>query len=410
MRRGPALAKVTIRIRHVSWRGGRPRFQPGPKLRKLGLKGEDLKHPDDRWYTAEEAQTWIVAKVAEIEGRRAARAAGLKPPRVRRPGVVTVADLFDKLWASPKFNGGAGPSGRILAEKTIADYRSKAAVLMAYDADLAASDIRALTKPVLIGLHEKLWTEKGHHMANGVLAVLRLALTYAERKGWITANPAMRLGLETPRERLRVGSIAEMTALLRAADAIGETMVGHSVMLGLMTGQRQGDRLALQDAGHEEGVRRFRQSKTGAVVDIPETPQLAARLAAAKAERERWGVKVVNILIDPKTRLPWKQRAYHDAYTKARDAAVAGVKDAAGAWLVEPCPSLADFREGDLRDTAVTWLAQAGCTVPMICSITGHDEQSAYQILKHYLAKDPEMARTAIGKLVVYLEAKGARL
>lgn len=402
----PAMAKVTIRIPHVAWRDGRPRYQPGPGHRALGMKGQDLRHPAGRWFSAEEAAAWVTAELEpELARRRAAKAAGKRklPPR-RGPRGYTLEDAFEDLWRSPKFTGGTAGAGRregrrVLAPKTIADYRSKAGALMRFDPDLAGTDIRALTKPILIGLHERLWEEKGHHMANGTMAVLRLALTHAERRGRIDGNPALRLGLETPAERLRVGSLEEMRALVAAADAIGETMIGHAIMLGLMTGQRQGDRLALQDAGHEDGRRRFRQAKTGAVVEIPETPQLAARLAQARAERAAWGCKGAEILVDPRTKRAFAPKAYYNAFVRVRAAAVE-----------VGCESLADFRDQDLRDTAVTWLARAGCTIPMIRAITGHDETSIYKILKHYLACDGELADQAVRRLVAYLDEKGAAL
>ena len=93
------------------------------------------------------------------------------------------------------------------------------------------------------------------------------------------------------------------------------------------------------------------------------------------------GVKVANVVVDPKTGAPFTQSTYNKVYRQVRTAAVAGVKDAAGAWIVEPCPTLADFQDRDLRDTAVTWLARAGCTVPEIRSITGHDPRTIYSIL-----------------------------
>lgn len=406
------MAKVTIHIRHVSWRDGRPRFTPGPHLRRLRFKSQDLKRPDGEWMSAEEARNWVESKTNEIQQVREARAAGKRRPRASAPDVYTIERLFEDLWRSPKFTGGkAGAAGRrVLAPKTMHDYRLKAGALVKFDPELAQCDVRALTKPILIGLFERLWEERGHHMAHGVMAVLRLALTYAERRGRIGSNPARGLGLETPPERLRVGSLLEMQALMQTADVIGETMIGHSIMLGLMTGQRQGDRLSLQDAGHDEGVRRFRQAKTGAIVEIPETPQLTARLAMARSEKEALGVKVAEILIDRRTKLAFKNFAYGKRFNRVRDAAVAGVKDEGGAWLIEPMSSLDGFRDQDLRDTAVTWLARAGCTIPMIRAITGHDEQSIYKILKHYLAVDAEMAREAIDRLVVYLENKGVAL
>lgn len=116
------------------------------------------------------------------------------------------------------------------------------------------------------------------------------------------------------------------------------------------------------------------------------------------------------MLVDPRTRQAFGYDAYARRYQRVRAAAIAGVKDESGRELVPACPSLAGFRDQDLRDTAVTWLARAGCTIPQVRAITGHDEASVYKILKHYLAIDREIAADAIGKLVVYLEQKGAAL
>jgi integrase len=58
---------------------------------------------------------------------------------------------------------------------------------------------------------------------------------------------------------------------------------------------------------------------------------------------------------------------------------------------------------GDLRGTAVTRLALAGCTVPEICAITGHSHEDANRILQaHYLHRDPQIAWNAIRKLEAY--------
>jgi hypothetical protein len=416
MRRGDSMARVTITIRHVAWRDGRPRFVPGPKHRAIGLKGQDLKRPDGRWMSAEEARTWVEGELLpRITAIKEAKAAGRRAPRAKRPSCFTVEDLFEAFWRAPKVTGEGGSAAakrRVLSPATIRDYRSKARALAEFAPDLYGSDVAALTKPILIGLHEKLWAAKGHRMANAMLSVLRLALSYGVRKGLggLTANPALQMGLEGTPERLRVGTIAEMETLIRAADAIDEPMVGHAIMLGLMTGQRQTDRLGLQDAGEREGWRTFRQSKTGALVSVPETPQLAVRLAAAREHRTLMGVSIVNVLVDPARRLAYTADTYPKAYRRVRAAAVEGVRDEAGAWRVKPCPSLADFRDQDLRDTAVTWLANAGATEAQIRAITGHDLQTIGKILKHYMAITPEQASAAILKLVTYLEQQGAAL
>ena len=54
----------------------------------------------------------------------------------------------------------------------------------------------------------------------------------------------------------------------------------------------------------------------------------------------------------------------------------------------------------DLRGTAVTRLAVAGCTVPEIATITGHSLRDVGAILdSNYLDRDPAMAESAIRKL-----------
>ncbi len=62
--------------------------------------------------------------------------------------------------------------------------------------------------------------------------------------------------------------------------------------------------------------------------------------------------------------------------------------------------SLAGFRDQDLRDTAVTWLARAEAALPEIASVTAHSLQSIHDVLKHHLARHPEMAKQTIAKLV----------
>ncbi|MDZ7822614.1 MAG: hypothetical protein U5K75_00245 [Ahrensia sp.] len=79
----------------------------------------------------------------------------------------------------------------------------------------------------------------------------------------------------------------------------------------------------------------------------------------------------------------------------------------AHAAAISGLASLANFLDLDLRDTSVTWMALAGCEIPEIVSVTGHTLESATQILKHYLARHPEMADSAITKMIKWYEADG---
>jgi integrase len=54
----------------------------------------------------------------------------------------------------------------------------------------------------------------------------------------------------------------------------------------------------------------------------------------------------------------------------------------------------------DLRGTAVTRLALAGCTEAEIATITGHSLRSVRVLLDtHYLNRDPSLGENAIRKL-----------
>ena len=62
-------------------------------------------------------------------------------------------------------------------------------------------------------------------------------------------------------------------------------------------------------------------------------------------------------------------------------------------------PGLGELRYQDLRDTAVTRLAMAGCTLPQIAAITGHSAPHITGVIKHYLALTDTLADQGIGLL-----------
>jgi Meiotically up-regulated gene 113 len=52
------MTNLTGWAKYVSWRGGRPRFTPGPSMRARGHNPLDLKHADGSWFTREQAAEW----------------------------------------------------------------------------------------------------------------------------------------------------------------------------------------------------------------------------------------------------------------------------------------------------------------------------------------------------------------
>jgi len=394
--------RAVVKIPHIVWRDGRPRFVPGPALRALGFRGEDLKDPAGRWLDIRRTEDWAKRRLAEIEARRALpsfRRRGDGGPRGRAGGApaVTVEDLFEDLWKLKKLRDAA--SSGALAASTVRDYRVKAHAIEAFDPELWTSPAAALSRAVVLGLHERLWEEKGLAMANGVVAVLRLAYSTAidRRPECGLVNPCLRLKLPAPRPRVRVASPDEIAALMAAADA-AEPAIGDAIMLALMTGQRQGDVLAVREADIEQGRLRLTQAKTGMRVGMRILGALKGRLAGAQARRKAANRLPATFVIDPRTGRPYQADVFRHRFADVR-ATAAGT-----------CASVADFWFMDLRDTAITWLANAGATIPEIAAISGHSLATVTSILKHYLEANAAQADAGLGKLEAWMEGQGMTL
>lgn len=167
------------------------------------------------------------------------------------------------------------------------------------------------------------------------------------------------------------------------------------MVYGVHLGQRQGDLLALRQISIQpdgDGFKlHMKQSKRGARVAIPLHPRAAIRRRADRA------VKTPAALWNDSTGSAWSADTFRHQFAAIR------------ADVAKSLPSIADLWFMDTRDTAVTKLAEAGSTVPEICAVTGHDEPSAYQILKHYLSLTGEMAAADITKLIAHEEQKRAK-
>lgn len=412
------MGKAVISIPNVTWRDGKPRFIPGPELRAAGYKGKNLRHPpEDRhgrpvgpWFTLEECIAWSDALAEEWKQRPAST-----KPRVNRSEYM-IANLIEDWLRDPRLNGKELREGkkvrRPLKASTVRGYRKSSNIIRLFDGGyLWTQPAAALSPKALAGILDRIEQNHGLAQVRAVRAAISSAYSWGVGKNKVLANPvkAMELRLPTNPPRVRYGQIEEMQTLIAAADAIGLPEMGDSYMLGLFTGTRQNDRLALTGGQiTPDGVLIRQSKKHGEPLLIPAAPDLERRLRSATKRRAGWRINYPHIILDekPGIRRPFDPEGshYRRLHRKVRDAAVAGVKDAAGNWVVKPCPSLQDFRDQDLRDTAVTWLALAGNGVIDIASITGHTLESASTILRHYLGMHPDMARGAIGKLVTWLD------
>ena len=387
---------ATLNVAYFKWRNGRPRWEPGPGVRALGFRGQDLKSPTGEWLEKLPA----MLRATELNGEvKARKAQGPRRPRI----IVDNPRGCRALWKEYK----ESPRWTRLDPITQRDYNSKAGIWLEEFGD---KHVSALEHHHLYTWWEEMHSERGHAMANGTVAVARLVLSYAVKKGWLTVNPARNLGLDGVPPRCVVWTPTEIDALMKAADTLKLPGVGDAIIIALHTGQRQGDVLALEAPQIANGRALFRQSKRGARVSVPLTPQLQARLAEIN-ERRRKGVvtPIAKAWLVLNTKgLPYTRETFGIDWRAVRAEAVKELakvtRDARGF----PCtPGAAHKLFLDLRDTAITRLALAGCTIPEIRAITGHSMETIHKILKHYLALDDRMATSAIERLRIWMAEEG---
>lgn len=207
--------------------------------------------------------------------------------------------------------------------------------------------------------------------------MLARLLSFAKDRGDITINVCERGGRLYEADRAeKIWTAAEIARFRDNASP----ELWYALMLALWTGQREGDLLRLPWSAYDSARLMVRQSKTGERVSIPVGEPLRELLDALKAERR----PATTILTNARHKKPWTNDGFRTSWGKA--CARAKIKG---------------LTFHDLRGTAVTRLAIAGCTVQEIAAITGHALGDAQAILDaHYLGGKIELAETAMSKLV----------
>jgi integrase len=270
--------------------------------------------------------------------------------------------------------GGYQASGEFLnlAPRTRADYVKQIKKIEAEFEDFplaALSDRR--TRGEFLAWRDRL-AVKSKRQADYAYSVLALMLSWAFNRGLTTVNPCQKGGrLYAASRSNKVWSDGNEAAFLAQAPA----HLYLALTLALWTGQRQGDLLRLPWSAYNGQRIRLTQGKTGVRVEIPVGRPLKIALDAAERRSP-----IILLTIDGK---PWTAGGFHASWWKAcQKAGVEGVT----------------FH--DLRGTAVTRLAIAGCTEAEIATITGHSLRDVRTILdSHYLNRDPALGISAIKKL-----------
>lgn len=259
-----------------------------------------------------------------------------------------------------------------LAQRTKYDYARQIKIIENEFGDLpltALTDRR--TRGVFLEWRDKL-ALKSRRQADYAFVVLARVLSWAVGRGLAAANPCEKGGRVYGASRAdKVWTDADEIAFIESAPSQLRT----ALLLALWTGQRQGDLLRLPWSAYDGSRITLKQSKGSRRVMVPVGAPLKAKLDALK--------RTSTIILTNSEGRPWTGDGFRSSWRKAcAKAGVIGVT----------------FH--DLRGTAVTRLAVAGCSEAEIAAITGHALRDVRSILDvHYLNRDPALAESAIRKL-----------
>jgi integrase len=147
-----------------------------------------------------------------------------------------------------------------------------------------------------------------------------------------------------------------------------------ALMLAMHTGQRQGDLRRLPWSGYDGKRITLKQGKGGKIVSVRCTAALRTVLDGMERRSP--------LVLTTPTGRAWTKRYFNEHWNEAAVAA-----------------GIAELHFHDLRGTAITMLAEAGCTVPEIAAVTGHSLKHITHILEVYLSRTRQLADAAIVKL-----------
>lgn len=224
--------------------------------------------------------------------------------------------------------------------------------------------------------------------AHTTFKVLRLLIGWAQNRGMVAINPCLRC------RRIYHGTrIDKIWSLEQEAEFFRKVPPRFwiALVLALWTGQRQGSLVALRWSDYDGENLRCQVTKRR-VTDPPKwitVPCGAPLKKALDALKQRSGIRASRAhkraIIENDYGQPWAH-----AKSFGRNFAVA-------------CKTNRfrhDLTFHDLRGTAVTRLAIAGCTEAEIASISGHSIGKVRSILEiHYLHYNLEIRQNAIRKL-----------
>lgn len=367
---------ATMRIRHFTHRAqkhGPDRYywQPSKALAEKGWKLERL--PDDR--------AAALAKAESINARVDQWRAGVLDGKTDKAETGTIDALIELYEKSARY--------KTLGERTTREYDFCLNVI----SEWAGPDMaRYITREMVQDLYDTMKVKLGERRAAYVIQILRMLYNFAPKPSFVPEgyNPASKPRLTYKARKGKIWSQEAITAFIKAADAMDYFSLGTAVMINEWIGQRMGDILRLPESAYVEGTLTVgEQNKTGAEVPPLDLRTVAPHLAERIEEqirRNRARKRPGKTLIQQEDGLKFGESTFSKCVKRIREE---GEKAE---------PSLKGMVFAHLRHTAVTRMAEAGCSNAEIAANTGHSLDTIEAILDRYLIRTSTLANSGLAK------------
>ena len=248
----------------------------------------------------------------------------------RRIALGSLADVAAQYRKSPDFTR--------LVDRSRHEYMIYLGIL---SETWGSQPIASIERKHILALRDKYAETPGK--ANKIITVLRIVLAFAMDRDYRRDNPARDI------KKLKMGT-GHASWPDEAIERFLETappIMALALKLGLYTGQREGDVLAMSWHDYDGDRIKVVQSKTGTKLSIPVHDALREALDGQD--------RVSPVILTTETGRPFTGSNFRHHFGKAQRAA-----------------KLSGLTFHGLRYTAAAKLAEAGCSLKEIASITGH--------------------------------------
>jgi integrase len=282
----------------------------------------------------------------------------------------TVGELITSWEGSPEW--------RALADSTKAGYATYLRPLIGME----RVRIKDVSRRELIAIRNAIAAERGNGAATAFVRTTSALFGWAIEAGHIDYSPMIKVK-RLPGGHLPAWSAADVEMALPALPE----HLRRPIILALYTGQRRGDLIRMPWSAYDGTRIKLVQEKTDAPLTIAVPEELRAELDAWRASAS------ATLILTNKFGRPWKasnlSKQLGDALTE-----------------IDGFPPHRNIH--GLRKLAAANLAQAGCTLHEIASITGHKSLAMLQLYTASIDQE-RAAEGAIIKLAAYRLKRGVK-